>query len=134
MAQPLVSDPDSRRWGPEPSRLDIYTANTRTRYIANTRNYFANVDITSDTSSFRGSVHMVNRVEHGAIPEKQKLGYFAVASLIINNMVGVGKYIYTYIRIYIYGLWGNYMYSANNIYWGNRDFYISGDCPTMHRE
>lgn len=26
------------------------------------------------------------------IPEKQKLGYLSVASLIINNMVGVGKY------------------------------------------
>lgn len=87
MAQPPISNPGFPAWDvctdPEPRHLDVY--------VAKSQDYFTNIDCTSDTSSYNNSVH---RVDLGAIPEKHKLGCLPIASLIINNMVGVGKYIY----------------------------------------
>lgn len=84
-------DPDAAEIAcinPEPRHLDVY--------LADSRDYFTNINVASDTSSCNNSVH---KLDLKAIPEKQKLGYLPVASLIINNMVGVGKYIYIYIYI-----------------------------------
>lgn len=90
MARPLVSDSDVQFGGP--SSLEVYVAEDdkgkdRKPIPYRTIPYFSN--ISHRTPSIASSDYEMNLEP---IPEKQKLGYLSVASLIINNMVGVGKY------------------------------------------
>lgn len=90
MARPLVPNSDTQ-FG-EPSALEVYVAEDdrekdRKSIPPLTTPYFSN--ISDGTPSIAGSDYLMNLEP---IPEKQKLGYLSVASLIINNMVGVGKY------------------------------------------
>lgn len=76
----------------EPSCLEVYVAKDDKRKVqkpipSGTTLYFST--ISSHTPSIARSEYEMNLEP---IPEKQKLGYLSVASLIINNMVGVGKY------------------------------------------
>lgn len=79
----------------EPGAGDVYLAGDDDdldtyRGLRPTQTYFTNATTTPGGIPASSSNHTLNlRI----IPEKQKLGYLSLASLIINKMVGTGKLI-----------------------------------------